>query len=321
METETKRTATVLTVVMVSVILLVANPTFCFAGQVDYAKQAAMADEAIKHVGAHYLFASIGMVGDTTPAVWYGAECDAWKENHQISCIGVRHFDCSGFVLFCANAVGYNLPRYGALEIYTEAPIAHVSPYDVCKGTIVFIGDASLPIYHVAIYVGNGQIVECGGNYRNDVHIASWSSWLNEAKKGYVVAGNLLYPSSSTTSVPNNSSNSSSNSVQPVSESSSASPPWMSNLQQSDNNSTSSPPPICGTGLWGSGLLMMPSLMVLRCLGTKRRIGWRRRKAAATLLPTAALRISPTVSAMPPLPRRMPLGQPAVRSPCPAAVR
>jgi hypothetical protein len=59
MGTETKRRATVLTVVMVG---LVANPILCFADGVNYAKQAAMADEALGQLGAHYLKDTSGTV-------------------------------------------------------------------------------------------------------------------------------------------------------------------------------------------------------------------------------------------------------------------
>ena len=186
-------------VAMISMYLLVSS-TFCFAAEVNYEKQEAMADETLKHLGEHYLLNTSGGKGYTTPKVWDGIECTTWKKYHKtekISCIGVRHFDCTGFVSFCARAVGYDLGHLGAQYFYDHGPIIHIPLSKIRKGTIIFKGWGPNPrqVGHAAIYLGNGKVIECGGA-RARVCITSWDAWLEGARRGenHLLAGNLLYP-------------------------------------------------------------------------------------------------------------------------------
>ena len=65
--------------------------------------------------------------------------------------------DCSGFVHLIYKHFGYNLVRYSLSFLYEGVP---VSKEDMKPGDIVVYGRNSEGIGHVAIYIGNGKIVE-----------------------------------------------------------------------------------------------------------------------------------------------------------------
>ena len=65
--------------------------------------------------------------------------------------------DCSGFVHLIYKHFGYNLVRYSLSFLYEGTP---VSKEDMKPGDIVVYGRNSEGIGHVAIYIGNGKIVE-----------------------------------------------------------------------------------------------------------------------------------------------------------------
>lgn len=78
------------------------------------------------------------------PYVWGGAGPNSW--------------DCSGLVMKAWASAGKSLPHYSAGQYSASTPISssHLQP-----GDLVFWGSSSSPssIYHVAMYVGNGQII------------------------------------------------------------------------------------------------------------------------------------------------------------------
>jgi len=65
--------------------------------------------------------------------------------------------DCSGFVHQVYKYFGYNLVRYSLSFLYEGVP---VSKSDMKPGDIVVYPRNSEGIGHVAIYIGNGKIVE-----------------------------------------------------------------------------------------------------------------------------------------------------------------
>jgi cell wall-associated NlpC family hydrolase len=67
---------------------------------------------------------------------------------------GPRSFDCSGFTRFVYAQVGVNLPHSSRLQINYGA---RVSRANLQPGDLVFFFS---PIHHVAIYIGNGKMVE-----------------------------------------------------------------------------------------------------------------------------------------------------------------
>ncbi|URZ08029.1 NlpC/P60 family protein [Clostridium felsineum] len=63
-------------------------------------------------------------------------------------------FDCSGLVQYCYNHFGVYLPRTTYDQVNCGTTVTDLQP-----GDLLFFGPASSP-YHVAIYAGNGQMVE-----------------------------------------------------------------------------------------------------------------------------------------------------------------
>jgi cell wall-associated NlpC family hydrolase len=66
-------------------------------------------------------------------------------------------FDCSGLMLFAFNGVGVSLPRVSRNQYNAgrKVPISDLRP-----GDMVFFKNGGAPIHHVALYIGNGQMVE-----------------------------------------------------------------------------------------------------------------------------------------------------------------
>lgn len=78
------------------------------------------------------------------PYVWGAAGPDSW--------------DCSGLMLQAWAQSGVSLPHYSVAQYYAGTP---VSPGDLRPGDLVFWGSSNDPgsIFHVAMYIGGGQIV------------------------------------------------------------------------------------------------------------------------------------------------------------------
>lgn len=74
---------------------------------------------------------------------------------------GPKTFDCSGFVSWCAIQAGLMPPGSRLTSGTMPAKYVHKVPWsDIRPGDVVhFRNDPG----HVAIYIGNGQVLECGG--------------------------------------------------------------------------------------------------------------------------------------------------------------
>ncbi|WP_151083653.1 NlpC/P60 family protein [Nocardioides cynanchi] len=109
--------------------------------------------------GAAIAFAR-AQIGD--PYVWGATGPDAW--------------DCSGLTMGAWRAGGISLPHYAAAQYDQSTP---VSPGSLRPGDLVFWGSSSSPssIYHVALYVGNGMIVQAPRTGR-DVEEVSMYYWV-----------------------------------------------------------------------------------------------------------------------------------------------
>ena len=75
-------------------------------------------------------------------------------------------FDCSGLMLYAYNGAGVRLPRVSRNQFHAgrKVPISDLRP-----GDLVFYQRGGRPIHHVAMYIGDGQIVEApytGANVR-----------------------------------------------------------------------------------------------------------------------------------------------------------
>jgi len=66
-------------------------------------------------------------------------------------------FDCSGLMLYAFNGVGVSLPRVSRnqYDAGRKVPISDIRP-----GDMVFYRNGGAPIHHVALYVGNGRMIE-----------------------------------------------------------------------------------------------------------------------------------------------------------------
>ena len=83
---------------------------------------------------------------------------------------GPNSFDCSGLVMWAYAQVGISLPHFSGAQY---ADTTHISMSQLEPGDLVFPAD---PGQHVAMYVGNGMIVEAA-NPAIGVHITPMYSW------------------------------------------------------------------------------------------------------------------------------------------------
>jgi len=99
-------------------------------------------------------------IGD--PYVWGAAGPNAW--------------DCSGLTMGAWRAGGISLPHYSVAQ-YTQSTA--ISRSSLRPGDLVFWGSSSSPasIYHVALYVGNGMIIQAPRTGR-DVEEVSMYYWI-----------------------------------------------------------------------------------------------------------------------------------------------
>lgn len=125
-------------VLIVSTIFSSVEPLNVKAATISYDGNA-IVEEAKKHIGKAYVW---GATGPNT-------------------------FDCSGFVQYVFDAVGYAIPRTAEqqrvfmLNNAKELPKTDTSTWNV--GDLVFYGNSG-EADHVAIYAGNGEVIDCLGS-------------------------------------------------------------------------------------------------------------------------------------------------------------
>jgi len=110
-------------------------------------------------VGAALAFAR-AQIGE--PYVWGAAGPSSW--------------DCSGLTMGAWRAGGISLPHYSVAQYTQSTPISRSS---LRPGDLVFWGSSSSPssIYHVALYAGNGMIIQAPRTGR-DVEEVSMYYWI-----------------------------------------------------------------------------------------------------------------------------------------------
>jgi cell wall-associated NlpC family hydrolase len=69
-------------------------------------------------------------------------------------------YDCSGFTQFAFAGVGVLIPKFSGDQYNTGRKIA---PSQAKRGDLIFYGPGGTQ--HVAIYLGNGQVLEAAGSY------------------------------------------------------------------------------------------------------------------------------------------------------------
>lgn len=89
---------------------------------------------------------------------------------YQWGAAGPNTFDCSGLVMWAYEQVGISLPHNSGAQ-YNDT--THIPISDVQPGDLVYPSD---PGEHVAMYVGNGEIVEAS-HTGTQVHIVAMGSW------------------------------------------------------------------------------------------------------------------------------------------------
>ena len=75
-------------------------------------------------------------------------------------------FDCSGLMLYAFNGAGISLPRVSRNQFNAgrKVPISDLRP-----GDLVFYKNGGAPIHHVAMFIGDGKMIEApytGANVR-----------------------------------------------------------------------------------------------------------------------------------------------------------
>lgn len=90
---------------------------------------------------------------------------------------GPDHFDCSGFTMAAYKSAGVNLPHYSGAQY---AALPHVPLTAMQPGDLLFWGTNASS--HVAMYLGNLEIIESGGT-GHDVHIGPiWGKPMGAAR-------------------------------------------------------------------------------------------------------------------------------------------
>ena len=89
---------------------------------------------------------------------------------YQWGAAGPNTFDCSGLVMWAYAQVGVSLPHYSGGQY---ADTTHIPMSDLQPGDLVFPSD---PGQHVAMYIGNGNIVEAPYTGAQ-VHVVPMGSW------------------------------------------------------------------------------------------------------------------------------------------------
>lgn len=72
-------------------------------------------------------------------------------------------FDCSGFVEWCLESVGYDLPGQFNAQALRNHFIAAGVESKPCMGALVFFGDSLTKITHVGLLLNSVLMVEAGG--------------------------------------------------------------------------------------------------------------------------------------------------------------
>ncbi|MET3961475.1 cell wall-associated NlpC family hydrolase [Marmoricola sp. OAE513] len=77
-------------------------------------------------------------------------------ERYQWAAAGPDAWDCSGLTMMAWRAAGVALPHFSAAQYDATR---HIGVNDLRPGDLVFWGDSPGSIHHVALYLGNGQIL------------------------------------------------------------------------------------------------------------------------------------------------------------------
>ncbi|MCY7402012.1 MAG: C40 family peptidase [Nocardioides sp.] len=102
--------------------------------------------------------------GDAAAAIAFAAA--QIGKPYRFGASGPSSWDCSGLTAAAWAAGGKSLPHYSVAQ-YTQS--TSITAAQLLPGDLVFWGSSSNPssIYHVALYIGDGQIIHAPRTGRN----------------------------------------------------------------------------------------------------------------------------------------------------------
>ncbi|MCY9806309.1 NlpC/P60 family protein [Lentilactobacillus senioris] len=94
---------------------------------------------------------------------------------------GPYAFDCSGFTSYVyKKAAKVTIPRTAAAQYQAAKKVSYKN---MKKGDLVFFGYSAYSIYHVGVYVGNGQMIDAQNNgVVKEKVIAPWWDYYGSAR-------------------------------------------------------------------------------------------------------------------------------------------
>lgn len=161
------------------IAVLVAQQQAAAAAAARAAEQARLAAEAAAAAAARNAASSFI---SNPPPVGHGASgAVAAAESrvgdwYQWGAAGPNTFDCSGLTMWAYEQVGIQLPHFSGAQY---ADTTHIPMSDLQPGDLVFPSD---PGEHVAMYIGNGEIVEAP-HTGAQVHITPLTSFFQLASR------------------------------------------------------------------------------------------------------------------------------------------
>lgn len=91
---------------------------------------------------------------------------------------GPGSFDCSGLVYYCLRQAGSNRGRYNAAGYAAVSDWTKVTWSELKRGDLMFFwSDSKGKIGHVAIYIGNGMVIDASSSNGRVVKRSCTSSW------------------------------------------------------------------------------------------------------------------------------------------------
>ncbi|MDO4910683.1 MAG: NlpC/P60 family protein [Corynebacterium sp.] len=112
------------------------------------AKIETVISRAQSQLGVQYAWGG-GNANGPTKGIRDGGVADSYGDYNKVG------FDCSGLVLYAFAGVGINLPHYSGYQYERGQKI---DPKNMQRGDLIFYGPGGAN--HVAIYLGNGQMIE-----------------------------------------------------------------------------------------------------------------------------------------------------------------
>ena len=117
------------------------------------AEEAAMKSASLRQQIVNYALQFLG-----NPYVWGGTSL-------------TRGCDCSGFTMKILENFGVSLPHYSGSQAQMGSKVTSDS---MRPGDLIFYSNSRGTINHVAMYIGNGQIVHAASR-RSGIKISSWN--------------------------------------------------------------------------------------------------------------------------------------------------